>query len=53
MFLILSRLIIWSIDETSRKKKQLNEGEIALRRERRDGAQTKTPVREEARRRKG
>jgi PAPA-1-like conserved region len=33
MFLILSRLIIWSIDETSRKKKQLNEGEIALRRE--------------------
>jgi Ino eighty subunit 2 len=29
----LSRLIIRSIDETSRKKKQLNEAEIALRRE--------------------
>jgi hypothetical protein len=25
--------IIWSIDETPRKKKQLNEGEIALRHE--------------------
>jgi hypothetical protein len=33
MFLIISRLIIWSIDETPRKKKQLNKGEIALRRE--------------------